>query len=39
MEMDEPRGVTKMLYDLENRVIQISAPEGTINYAYDPATG
>ena len=38
-EMDEPRGVTTLSYDLENRVIQISAPEGTINYAYDPATG
>ena len=37
--VDEHRGVTSLFYDLENRVTGISGPEGTINYAYDPATG
>lgn len=37
--MVEPRGTTRLSYDMENRVTQVAAPEGTINYAYDPATG
>jgi RHS repeat-associated protein len=31
--------VTTYGYDLDNRVTSITTPEGTVNYAYDPATG
>jgi RHS repeat-associated protein len=31
--------LTSYGFDLDNRVTSITTPEGTINYAYDPATG
>ncbi|HWQ91935.1 MAG TPA: RHS repeat domain-containing protein [Clostridia bacterium] len=31
--------VTEYSYDLQGRLTQERSPEGTINYAYDPATG
>ena len=32
-------GVTDDEYDVNGNLIQITSPQGTINYAYDPATG
>jgi RHS repeat-associated protein len=30
---------TQYGYDLDNRLTSVTTPEGTVNYAYDPATG
>lgn len=35
----DQRGVTDYAYDSEGRLVMIAAPEGTIHYDYDPATG
>jgi YD repeat-containing protein len=36
---DSLDGVTDSEYDVNGRLIKLTSPQGTINYAYDPATG
>ena len=36
---DSLSGTTTSEYDVNGNLIQVSSPQGTINYTYDPATG
>ena len=36
---DSFSGTTTSEYDVNGNLIQVSSPQGTINYTYDPATG
>ncbi len=39
VQMKDTQGITAQSFDLDGHLIQMATPQGTINYAYDPATG